>query len=357
MGERFNDVETDFDLEYLKFGLITILLSGIQNENRKRRKQEWGVRRCRIWIFQLNLYWTCSLFLPHCEMWTQTVFFFEGDGRSSISQKQMVTLSAFNEKIMLEFVLILFTWSHTDWIKQNKLRTELLFSVLFLNFLWDFHSFRELITLVCCCSLFCPGFALESLSSSLIYLHSDKTILNNNLCMCVCVWAQNTIVLWWLWWRIRPPERCFLHQINLNYNQFRWWLWFEEAAVATATVALFGFPEFLRSLFLSSFGFVSVLSYFVWPCFWLVYSTIFNPRKEMFQMFSFIPLDCWQCMCIPFRTHFALTTLHSNFNFWQSNNNRINIAKTLFCFRARAHMYRKKFNFDKSDSFTGKYLK
>lgn len=107
-------------------------------------------------------------------------------------------------------------------------------------------------SLLCCCPFsLLLGFALESLRLSIIYLHFDKTILNNNVCMrlCVRVWAQNAIARWWLWWRIRPPKRCFLHQINLNYNQFRWWLWFEEAAVATATVALFGFSEFLRSLF------------------------------------------------------------------------------------------------------------
>lgn len=172
--------------------------------------------------------------------------------------------------------------------------------------------------------------------------------------VCARVGTQNTIVLWWLWWRIRPPKRCFLHQINLNYNQFRWWLWFEEAAVATATVALFAFSEFLRSLFLSFVGFVS----FCLALLLLVYSTIFNPRKEIFQMFSIIPLYCLQCMYIPSQTHFVLTTLHFDFNFWQFNNNsNNNIDKTLFSFRAPTHMYGIFLNFDKSDSSTGKYLK
>lgn len=44
MDGKFNDVETDFDLEHLKFGLITILLSEIQNLYRQHDEQEWGVK-------------------------------------------------------------------------------------------------------------------------------------------------------------------------------------------------------------------------------------------------------------------------------------------------------------------------
>lgn len=120
--------------------------------------------------------------------------------------------------------------------------------------------------------------------------------------VCVClrvsmrVGTQNTIVLrWWLWWRIRPPKRCFLHQINLNYNQFRWWLWFEETAVATATVALcmFGFSEFPRCLF---FLVQYILSWFVFarPCFCWYLTTILNERENVFktiQSWQFIPFS------------------------------------------------------------------
>lgn len=103
MDERFNDVERDFDLKFFfEMGLITILLSEKykmkknDDDDDERKCVRRFVRhyvRCRIWIFQLNLYYSelnvnlCMLnfffFSPH--FWINS--FWGSRARSFIFQK------------------------------------------------------------------------------------------------------------------------------------------------------------------------------------------------------------------------------------------------------------------------------
>lgn len=173
MDERFNDVERDFDLEYLNRLDYDIVEWNTKRErkNPSNKNEAWGVSfdiiRCRIWIFQMNWYYYRALNVNTL----YTLFFrltfwinsFLGRARSFISQKQMVNLFTFNEKIMVKFVLISFTWSHTSRLnKMEGAHCFLFFYVFFFFsgtsfFLWAHHSY-----VVVDVGLFCPGFTLES---------------------------------------------------------------------------------------------------------------------------------------------------------------------------------------------------